>query len=81
MKQSDLLFVVYGGAFLLMLYLLTSIFYKPEIVTTPITTVQMWPWSIPYNYWPKWNELTGNLYKMADKVYIPQKRPWGDSGI
>ena len=81
MKQSDLLCVVYGGAFLLMLYVMVGIFYKPETVTTPITTVQMWPWSIPYNYWPKWNELTGNLYKMEDKVYTPQKRPWGDSGI
>jgi len=83
MKESDLLFLaLYGGAFLFMLYIIVGIFYKSDtIIDRPINTVKIWPWSIPYNYWSKWNEITGNLYRMPDKEYIPQKRPWGDSGI
>ena len=57
MKQSDLLFVIlYGGAFLLIFYLIVKLLYKPVYAPTVYRETVMWPWSYTnYNYWPRWN--------------------------
>ena len=64
MNLSDIFFaILYGGAFILIIYFIIGLFYKsgPSTVVvyndeTPVYQESVWwPWATgPYNYWPYW---------------------------
>lgn len=60
---SDIFFtLLYGAAFILIIYFIVGLIYKPAPSTvviydeTPVYQESVWwPWSSgPYNYWPYW---------------------------
>ncbi len=83
MKLSDIFFgVLYGGAFILVLYFVIGLFYRPGPSTvvvydeTPVYQESVWwPWAGgPYNYWPWW---TGWWSGGGDGGYGYYGRRWG----
>ena len=62
MKLSDMFFaVLYGVAFILIIYFFITLFYKPSTVIIydeqPVYYDRVWwPWGTnSYNYWPYWS--------------------------
>jgi hypothetical protein len=83
MKLSDIFFgFLYGGAFILVLYFVIGLFYRPAPSTvvvydeTPVYQESVWwPWSNgPYNYWPFWS---GWWNGGGDAGYGYYGRRWG----
>jgi hypothetical protein len=95
MKLSDIFFaVLYGAAFILIIYFIISLIHKPAPSTivvydeTPVYQESVWwPWSGgSYNYWPYWGGwYSGGGDGGYGRGYHGRRwgaagRPWGGGG-
>lgn len=97
MKLSDVFFgILYGGAFILIIYFIMGLFNKPTAPSTVVvydeTPVYQesvwWPWyGGSYNYWPYWSGWWNGGgdagYGYYGRRWGPHHgggRPWGGAG-
>jgi len=86
MKLSDIFFaVLYGSAFILIIYFIVGLVYRPGPSTVviydeiPVYQQQsvIWPWYSPYNWYNTWSpwSYTGSGYYGHGMHHW--NRPWG----
>jgi len=53
----DIFCILYGAAFIYIIYFIMNIKYKNVQYDRPqhiVKETPIWPWLAPYNYWPSW---------------------------